>query len=314
MEIPRAPPVHHQAASVLANLVSACAIVFANKAVLSVIGFKFTVALTCIHTVTTWVAARALCAAGVITPKPLPRRSVIALAAAFTGYIVLCNVSLLVNTVGFYQLTKIAIAPTVMIMEAVAQRQLPPLNVAACVAVVCLGIGLATVFDAQVMTNAPGILVGALSVVVSAQYGTWIGSMTKQHDVTSMQLLEQYLPYASLMMAICAPIESAIMAVSNPASPTVLTFAYSPSAIGLISVSAVLGVLVTFSTFLVIGNTSPLTYAIAGHLKTIAILGGGVVLFGDQISRVKMLGILLALGGVGAYTRLRMIAQASGSG
>jgi solute carrier family 35 protein E3 len=78
----------------------------------------------------------------------------------------------------------------------------------------------------------------------------------------------------------------------------------------LIAASAVLGVLVTFSTFLVIGNTSPLTYAIAGHVKTIVILGGGVVFFGDQISRLKTLGIAMALGGVVAYTRLKVILQA----
>jgi len=304
-----APPVH-QAASLLANLVSACAIVFVNKAVLSVVKFKFTVTLTCIHTIATWLAARALCSAGIIVPKKLPRRAVVSLAGAFTGYIVLCNVSLFVNTVGFYQLTKIAIAPTVMIMEAVAQRRMPPPNIAACVLVVCMGIGLATVFDSQVMTNVPGLVVGILSVVVSAQYGTWIGSMTKQHEVTPLQLLEQYLPYASMMMAACVPVESALMKWSSRAgSPTLLTFPYTHQAVALIAASAALGVLVTFSTFLVIGNTSALTYAVAGHVKTIVILGGGVLLFGDQISRVKGVGILMALGGVCAYTWLKVRGQ-----
>lgn len=296
-----------QAASLLANLVSACAIVFANKAVLSVIKFKFTVTLTCIHTLATWLAARALVSSGIISPKQLPRRAALALAAAFTGYIVLCNVSLFINTVGFYQLTKIAIAPTVMIMEAAVQRRAPPTNVAICVLVVCVGIGLATVFDAQVMTNVPGLLVGVLSVIVSAQYGTWIGSMTKQHDVTPLQLLEQYLPYASIMMAACVPVESAIMSMINPpGAPTLWTFAYTHQALALIAVSAALGILVTFSTFLVIGNTSALTYAVAGHVKTIIILGGGVLLFGDQISQVKALGLVMALGGVVAYTCFKM--------
>jgi solute carrier family 35, member E3 len=303
-------PLPSQVASLLANLVSACAIVFVNKAVLTVIGFRFTVTLTCIHTMATWLAARILSEVGVITRKRLPRRSTLALASAFAGYIILCNASLSLNTVGFYQLTKIAIAPTVMIMQAISQRRYPPVNISVCVLTACVGIGLATVFDTQVMTNVPGLIIGVLSVAVSSQYGIWIGSMTKKHSVTSMQLLEQYLPYASLMMAICVPLESMAMAITSPGGATVWTFAYSHQAIAMIAVSATLGIVVTFSTFLVIGHTSPLTYAIVGHVKTVFILGGGVVMFGDQISRIKMLGIMMALGGVFAYTRLKMIAQA----
>jgi solute carrier family 35, member E3 len=358
-----------QLAYLLTNLVSACAIVFANKAVLSVVRFRFTVALTCIHTVATWLTARVLCRLGIIKRKPLPRRAVVALAGAFAGYIVLCNVSLQLNTVGFYQLTKIAIAPTVLVLEAVAQRRRPALSVTLCVLVVCAGIALATVFDTQVMTNLPGLVVGLVSVAVSAQYGMWIGSMTKQHGVMSMQLLEQYLPYASLMMAICVPFESLVLmrggsdgrsgfiigrpstaaeavasaaaaaaaaaagastsatsaaasttatataaATSASTASTLLTFNYTPLAVGLIALSAVLGVLVTFSTFLVIGNTSPLTYAVAGHAKTIVILGGGVLLFGDRISRIKALGLVLALGGVIAYTRVKMAMTSTSQG
>jgi solute carrier family 35 protein E3 len=294
-----------QSVYLLANLVSACAIVFANKAVLSVINFNFTVSLTCIHTIATLLVARVLCILGVIDRKRLPAHASISLAVAFAGYVVFCNVSLALNTVGFYQLTKIAIAPTVLIMEAVGQRRLPEPRVSVCVLVVCLGIGLATVFDKQVTTNAAGLLVGCLSVLVSAQYGIWIGSMTKVHGVSSLQLLEQYLPYASLMLALCMPCEAIVMKAYTPHAPNLLTFAYTYKSVGMIAVSAILGVMVTVSTFLVIGNTSSLTYAVAGHVKTIAIMGGGVLLFGDDIATVKILGVMLALSGVVAYSLIR---------
>lgn len=294
----------------LTNLVSACAIVFANKAVLSVIRFKFTVALTCIHTVATLVAARSLRSGGLIAPKKLPKRAIVALAAAFTGYIVLCNVSLALNTVGFYQLTKIAIAPTVLVMDALSRRRLPDFKVTVCVVIVCFGIGLATVFDKQVMTNLPGLVVGVASVIISAQYGMWIGGMTKQHDVTSMQLLDQYLPYAALMLALCVPVENMIVSgnsqIGEGAHASLSTFHYTFQAVGMITASAILGVLVTFSTFLVIENTSPLTYAIVGHVKTVVILVGGALIFNDHISAVKLAGIVIALAGVTAYTYVKM--------
>lgn len=309
MGFPRPFPAQ-QAAYVFTNLVAACAIVFANKAVLSILQFKFTVALTCIHTLVTLIASRSLRAVGLIAPKKLPLRAVVALAAAFTGYIVLCNVSLAVNTVGFYQLTKIAIAPTVLLMDAVSRRQVPDVKVAICVMVVCIGIGLATVFDTEVMTNLPGIVVGIVSVVVSAQYGIWIGSMTKQYEVTSMQLLDQYLPYAASMLALCVPIESCIVRRASiregGAGTSLWTFPYTTIAINMIAASAFLGVLVTFSTFLVIGSTSPLTYAITGHVKTVAIIVGGAVIFHDRVTNLKAIGITIALAGVVGYTHLQL--------
>lgn len=51
----------------------------------------------------TFVGMRMLAYVGFFTPKPIPAFKVIPLAAGFVGYIVLCNVSLNLNSVGFYQ-------------------------------------------------------------------------------------------------------------------------------------------------------------------------------------------------------------------
>lgn len=41
-------------------------------------------------------------------PKAVQRRQLLPLAAAYVAYIVLCNLNLNINPVGFYQITKIA--------------------------------------------------------------------------------------------------------------------------------------------------------------------------------------------------------------
>ncbi len=46
-------------------------------------------------------------------------------------------------------------------------------------------------------------------------------------------------------------------------------YRYTPNAVIAILVSAVLGIMVSLSTFLVIGATSSLTYNIVGHVKTV---------------------------------------------
>ena len=77
-------------------------IVFANKAVF-MLGFRFTCALTLIHTLTTMAGMSLFARFGVFQRKPLPQSKLVQLAASYVGYIVLCNLSLRLNTVGFYQ-------------------------------------------------------------------------------------------------------------------------------------------------------------------------------------------------------------------
>lgn len=98
----------------LLNIVSASGIVFANKAVLTTFGFHFIYALTLIHTITTLFGMKAFAYFGMYEPKRLPKISIAPLAGSYVGYIVLNNLNLQMNTVGFYQISKIAVAPAVI--------------------------------------------------------------------------------------------------------------------------------------------------------------------------------------------------------
>jgi solute carrier family 35 protein E3 len=74
---------------------------------------------------------------------------ILPLAAAFVGYIVFWNLSLQLNSVGFYQLSKILIAPAIIILEAVWFSKLPSRLELAAVALLCIGVTLATVSDSE---------------------------------------------------------------------------------------------------------------------------------------------------------------------
>ena len=70
-----------------------------------------------------------------------------------------------------------------------------------------------------------------------------------------------------------------------------LSYQFTPANVTAILSSAFLGLLVNLSTFLVIGATSALSYNVVGHFKTVLILTGGCLLFGDDMSLKKLLGI-----------------------
>lgn len=77
--------------------------VFANKYVFRDCKFHFTYALTWVHTLFTLLGMVVFAKWGMFETKAVPPRKLVPLAAAFVAYIVLCNLSLNVNTVGFYQ-------------------------------------------------------------------------------------------------------------------------------------------------------------------------------------------------------------------
>lgn len=69
-----------------------------------------------------------------------------------------------------------------------------------------------------------------------------------------------------------------------------------------IVLSCLISVSVNFSTFLVIGKTSPVTYQVLGHLKTCLVLTFGYVLLHDPFSWRNILGILVAVVGMVLYS------------
>lgn len=82
-------------------------------------------------------------------------------------------------------------------------------------------------------------------------------------QVSSMQLMDNYCPYAAGLLCVLVPIFEPLgfkgpLTASQP--DTLLTYNYTPLIVGAIALTAVLGLLVSLSTFLVIGATSSLTY------------------------------------------------------
>ena len=116
---------------------------------------------------------------GVFEPKSIEWREVVDLAAAYVAYIVLGNISIKMNPVGFYQVTKALIAPTILAINSTKQGVWPKREVLLSVTLLTAGILAATVTDDQVMSNLPGIVVGVLYVGSTAMYNIWAGAKQK---------------------------------------------------------------------------------------------------------------------------------------
>ena len=87
----------------LLNLCSSVGIVMANKWVFDIQHFKFGTLLTVIHFVATFAGLEVCAKMGMFERKHIRPSDVIGLCAAFSAFVVLTNLSLQYNSVGFYQ-------------------------------------------------------------------------------------------------------------------------------------------------------------------------------------------------------------------
>eukprot|EP00729_Bicosta_minor_P001568 gene1568-12153_t len=281
----------------LFNIVSVTGIVVVNKRVFKTYDFHFPITLVMIHTVITFLGLFTASCFGLFDRKELPLNPRLVLAGSFVFYNAASLVNLNVNTVGFYQISKILVTPAVMALNYGLYGESTTMKTKMAVAVMLLGVTMATVTDVDVTTT--GFVVGMLAVTGAAQQQILIGKIQKQLKASSNQLLVSYTPFVVVMLACCTPIDMQLE--ENKDTEAVIT----------IVTSGCLGMLVSLSTFLMIGATSPLTYNIVGHLKTVSILTMGVILFGDSMSIKKFLGICFALTGVIWYSLQKLNAQAA---
>jgi solute carrier family 35, member E3 len=118
--------------------------------------------------------------AGFFERKDLPWTSLLDLTIGYVGYIVLGNLSIKLNPVGFYQIIKALIPPAVLLIQSIQTWSMPSATVIASVFLLTVGVIAATVTDDEVMGNLPGMLVGFVCVGATAAYNILAGSKQKQ--------------------------------------------------------------------------------------------------------------------------------------
>eukprot|EP00179_Madagascaria_erythrocladioides_P027166 CAMPEP_0198336284 /NCGR_PEP_ID=MMETSP1450-20131203/20892_1 /TAXON_ID=753684 ORGANISM="Madagascaria erythrocladiodes, Strain CCMP3234" /NCGR_SAMPLE_ID=MMETSP1450 /ASSEMBLY_ACC=CAM_ASM_001115 /LENGTH=347 /DNA_ID=CAMNT_0044041007 /DNA_START=69 /DNA_END=1112 /DNA_ORIENTATION=- len=283
------------------NFCSSTGIVLANKYVFQTLGFAFGTTLTWVHSVMTFVCLNVVFLLGGFTPKRLPLFDTTKLAAGSMGFIVLTNLSLQHNSIGFYQMAKVMTTPTVVVIEALLYKKYLENNLKVALIPVCIGVLLTTATDYSL--NVIGTVFAVSGIIVTSFYQIWAGSLQKSLNCDALQL--QY--YTSAIQAvIILPFLPLLDNWRFSSNDSVWNYDFT-----LYNSLAILGTgciafLVNISIFLIIGKSSPVTYNIVGHAKTCFILLMDFVLFGRPVEIKGVSGILCALTGIFWYTHLKL--------
>ncbi|PBP26353.1 putative solute carrier family 35 member E3 [Diplocarpon rosae] len=280
---------------ILLNITSTVTLVFLNKWIfmnqqLKLMQTSFAMWHFTCTTIVLWIASRPCF--DLFVPVRLPFLQMIPLCTFFAGFLILGNLSLAYNSIGFYQLAKIMTTPCVAILQYFfLGHSVSNLTIAA-LASVCIGVGLTNTGAAG--TNVLGASIAVAAFVVTAFYQVWIGKKMADFKVSSPQLLLNQAPISVLLLAFVVPFSDTLPDLNSIPTDTLIA----------LFLSGLAAAALNLSQFLIIGRMSALTYNVASNVKTIIILTYGWVSEGRLLTLKDSLGIVMALGGATLYSQL----------
>ena len=239
---------------------------------------------------------------GLFERSRLPWTSSALMTIACTSSVGLMNLSLKLNSIGFYQLCKLFGIPWLAIIQSLVYKVHVSAAIKFSLIIILIGMGLATVTDVHL--NLEGSIAGIAAIIVTTQFQIWQGEKQHDHSISAMQI-----NYAQALPTFCFCSILALMFDfrSYGEGQSILTHKWSNAEIQLIFISALLAGCVNLCSYGVIGNTSTTTFQVIGHVKSALIFISGHWLNKRQtlINWSNTLGILVCLVGAALYGYLR---------
>jgi len=301
----------------LGNVASSVALVLVNKKVFAA-GFHFPLCLSFFHFCFTVVFYKMLLCCNVFSlpATDLPQIEKFKVAAAGVASIAFMNVSLALNSVGFYQVTKLTIVPVTLLINYAVYNVGTTMKIKLALCILLLGVGVATVSDVQLQPL--GLLFGVLAVLSTAMFQIWQGTKQKEFEMGGTQLQNSVAIWQTAQALGCTLVfEFFCYDGANPCD-SALAFLQSAvaapegkaaSTMGVVLVTCFLALAVNWCSFGLIGNTSPTTFQVIGHAKTCLVLVGGYVMFPGASDPEAMMynigGVSIAMVGVVLYGHLK---------
>jgi len=305
----------------IGNVLSSVAIVLVNKRVFAA-GFHFPFTLSFFHFCFTVVFYRLLLACNLfeLPSSPMPEADKFKVAFAGVASIGFMNVSLSLNSVGFYQVTKLTIVPVTLLINFYMYTVSTTHKVKLSLLILLAGVGIATVSDVDLRPL--GLAFGVLAVLSTAMFQIWQGTKQKEYGMSGTQLQYSVSFYQALSSCgLSLAVESFCLAPQQldgrgECSDSTMAFLSQWRAgrvpdgiVGTILATCFLALLVNWCSFGLIGKTSPITFQVVGHAKTCLVLIGGYVFFpvagNAQQLYNNIAGVTVAMFGVVLYGHLK---------
>ncbi|KAH0786540.1 phosphate translocator protein [Histomonas meleagridis] len=214
--------------------------------------------------------------------------------------VVFMNFNLNMNSVGFYQLSKLCCIPFLVVYNFFFLGKTTPPKILFSLFILLVGISLFTVNDVQV--NIPGSIIAVLAVISVSIQQTKMGTMQKEYQCNgpSVQHATAFEQFVICLFVACL--------IETSGKHNIISHQFQKSEIILIILTGIISCGVNVCSFGLIGKTSPITYQVVGHVKTILIFIFGLLMFPPDENETramfikKVSGLIISMTGVILYT------------
>lgn len=293
----------------VANLFASVSIILVNKQLVAACNFQFILTTLFLNFASTSGFLETLVRTGRLQPKHLPDRDRWLIAFMGVLTVLLNNASNEANSVGFYQITKLLIIPTVIAIDRLGGIwRTYSTQIVLSLFFTSLGVALATVTDFEV--NVRGTVLSAMSIVATAKYQILQGAKQHEHRVSAMQITHSVswpqtsiAFFAAFVLDVWHPWVKGHMLLK---SDGLLEFDLKNSSAPIwLLACCMIAVVMNISTYGLLGKTSPVTYQVLGQLKTCLIVGFGYLFFDVKAPFFwiawRFSGVAIAVTGIVAY-------------
>ncbi|OWM85961.1 UDP-rhamnose/UDP-galactose transporter 2 [Punica granatum] len=279
------------------NVISSVGIIMANKQLMfsGGYGFCFATTLTGFHFAVTALVGLVSNAAGYSASKHVPMWELLWFSIVANMSITGMNFSLMLNSVGFYQISKLSMIPVVCVLEWILHNKHYSREVKMAVVVVVIGVGVCTVTDVKV--NAKGFICACIAVLSTSLQQISIGSLQKKYSIGSFELLSKTAPIQAISLLIFGPFIDYYLS-----GKFITTYKMSYGALLFILLSCSLAVFCNVSQYLCIGRFSAVSFQVLGHMKTVCVLTLGWLLFDSELTFKNIMGMMIAVVGMIIYS------------
>uniref|UniRef100_A0A1D1YDG8 UDP-galactose transporter 2 n=1 Tax=Anthurium amnicola TaxID=1678845 RepID=A0A1D1YDG8_9ARAE len=279
-------------ASWLFNVVTSVGIIMVNKALMATYGFSFATTLTGLHFATTTLMTVVLRWLGYIQASHLPLPDLLKFVLFANLSIVGMNVSLMWNSVGFYQIAKLCMIPVSCLLEVILDKIRYSRDTKLSILVVLIGVAVCTVTDVSV--NGRGLIAAIVAVWSTALQQYYVHFLQRKYSLGSFNLLGHTAPVQAGSLLLLGPFVDYWLT-----NKRVDTFDYSTTVLFFIFLSCTIAVGTNLSQFICIGRFTAVSFQILGHMKTIFVLVMGFIFFGKEgLNMHVVLGMILAVMGM----------------
>ncbi|KAK6150544.1 hypothetical protein DH2020_015476 [Rehmannia glutinosa] len=274
------------------NIVTSVGIIIVNKALMATYGFTFATTLTGLHFAATTTMTLILKRLGYIQSSPLPVSDLMKFVLFANFSIVGMNVSLMWNSVGFYQIAKLSMIPVSCFLEVVLDSVQYSRDTKLSILVVLLGVVICTVTDVSV--NAKGFIAAFIAVWSTSLQQYFVHYLQRKHSIGSFNLLGQTAPPQAASLLLVGPLMDYWLTEKR-----VDAFHYTSTSTMFIVLSCAIAIGTNLSQFICIGRFTAVSFQVLGHMKTILVLILGFLFFGKEgLNLHVVVGMMVAVVGM----------------